>query len=326
MRARRVVMTEVGGPEVLRYEEYEVAQPGPGEAMIRQTAVGLNFIDIQHRTGRYPLPSYPSPIGMEGAGIVEAVGNGVHEVKRGDRVVYSSGPIGAYADLRLMTADRLVPLPEGISEAIAAAVFTKGVTAHYLIFTTYEVKPGDWILVHAAAGGVGVLLCQWASHLGARVIGTVSSAEKAEIARANGCEAVINYATEDFVEATRRLTGGKGVPVVYDSVGKDTFERSLRCLAPRGILASFGTASGPVPPLDVFELNRLGSLYVTSPAFLTHTRDRTEMLRRAADLFGAIECGILKVPEPKTYPLAEAARAHADLQARRTSGVSILVA
>ena len=325
MRAHRVVMTEVGGPEVLRYEEHDVPQPGPGEALIRQTAVGLNFIDIQHRTGRYPLPSYPSPIGMEGAGIVEAVGNGVHEVKRGDRVVYSSGPIGAYADLRVMTAHRLVPLPPEISEATAAAVLTKGITAQYLIFTTYVVQPGDWILVHAAAGGVGVLLSQWASHLGARVIGTVGSAEKAVIARANGCEAVINYTTEDFVEATLRLTEGKGVPVVYDSVGKDTFERSLRCLMPRGILASFGTASGPAPPLDVFDLNRLGSLYVTSPAFVTHTRERSELLRRAADLFGAIESGIIKVPEPKAYPLAEAARAHADLQARRTSGVSILV-
>ena len=325
MRAHRVVMTEVGGPEVLRYEEYEVGSPGPGEALIRQTAVALNYIDIQHRTGRYKLPAYPSPIGMEGAGVVEAVGANVADLKVGDRVVYSSAPIGAYASHRLMPAHRLVPLPAGISEQQAAASFTKGLTAHYLIHDTYVVQPGDTILVHAAAGGVGVLLCQWAKQVGGRVIGTVGSEEKAEIARANGCETVINYAKEDFVEKVRALTGGKGVPVVYDSVGKDTFDRSLLCLAPEGVLASFGTASGAVPPLDVFRLNTLGSLYVTSPAFVTYTTDRAELLRRSAEVFRAIASGMLRLLPIATYPLAEAARAHADLQARRTKGASVRV-
>jgi len=318
-------MGSPGPPSVLRYEQYDIATPGPHEVLIRQTAIGLNYIDIQHRTGRYPLPHYPSPIGMEGAGIIEAIGEGVDTFKPGDRVVYSSGPIGAYADLRLMTADRVVPLPAAIPDSVAAGVFTKGITAHYLIFTTFAVKAGDTILVHAAAGGVGLILCQWAKHLGATVIGTVGTEQKAELARAHGCDATIVYSKEDFVGAVRRLTDGKGVAAVFDSVGKDTFEKSLRCLAPRGLLASFGTASGPIASFDVFELNRLDSLYVTSPAYVTHTRDRTELLRRADALFGAIEAGIVKVKVGRTYPLADAARAHEDMQARRTTGVGILV-
>ena len=318
-------MGSPGPPSVLRYEQYDIAAPGPHEVLIRQTAIGLNYIDIQHRTGRYPLPVYPSPIGMEGAGIIEAIGEGVDTFKPGDRVVYSSGPIGAYADLRLMTADRVVPLPPAIPDSVAAGVFTKGITAHYLIFTTFAVKAGDTILVHAAAGGVGLILCQWAKHLGATVIGTVGTEQKAELARAHGCDATIVYSKEDFVGAVRRLTDGKGVAAVFDSVGKDTFEKSLRCLAPRGLLASFGTASGPIASFDVFELNRLNSLYVTSPAYVTHTRDRTELLRRADALFGAIAAGIVKVKVGRTYPLADAARAHEDMQARRTTGVGILV-
>jgi len=318
-------MASPGPPSVLRYEQYEVAAPGPGQVLIRHSAIGLNYIDIQHRTGRYPLPHYPSPIGTEGAGIVEAIGSGVHGLKPGERVVYSSLPIGAYADLRLMPADRLVPLPPAIPDSLAAGIFTKGITAHYLIFTTFAVKAGDAILVHAAAGGVGLILCQWAKHLGATVIGTVGTEQKAEIARAHGCDATIVYGAEDFVGAVRRLTQGAGVAAVFDSVGKDTFEKSLRCLAPRGLLVSFGTASGPIAPFDVFELNRLDSLYVTSPAFVTHTRDRGELLRRADALFGAIASGIVKIEVGRTYPLAEAARAHEDLQARRTAGVNILV-
>ncbi|MGE5201022.1 MAG: quinone oxidoreductase family protein [Acidobacteriota bacterium] len=325
MRAHRVAMTAPGGPEVLRYEAYDVPAPGPREALLRQSAIGLNYIDIQHRTGRYPLPSYPSPIGLEGAGVVEAVGAEVREVAVGDRVAYSSAPIGAYADLRTMPADRLIPLPPAISDAVAAAVVTKGLTAHYLLFTTYVVKPGDTILVHAAAGGVGVLLCQWARHLGATVIGTVGSDEKAAIARAHGCDHVVVYSREDFAAEVRRLTGGKGVPVVYDAVGKDTFEGSLRCLASRGLLVTFGTPSGAITPFDLFRLNTLGSLYVTSPAFVTHTTDRAELLTRAGALFAAIASGVLKLPPSRAYPLAEAARAHADLQARRTSGSNILV-
>jgi NADPH2:quinone reductase len=262
---------------------------------------------------------------MEGAGTIEAVGGAVDAFKPGDRVVYSSMPIGAYADARLMPADRLVHLPPAIPDSLAAGIFTKGVTAHYLIFTTFPVKAGDTILVHAAAGGVGLILCQWAKHLGATVIGTVGTEQKADIARAHGCDAAIVYTAEDFVDAVRRVTKGNGVAAVFDSVGKDTFERSLRCLAPRGLLVSFGTASGPIAPFDLFELNRLDSLYVTSPAFVTHTRERNELLRRAGALFDAVAAGIVKIKVERSYPLAQAARAHEDLQSRRTSGVSILV-
>lgn len=325
MPAHRIVMTEPGPPRVLRYEPYHVGEPGPGEVRLKQSAISLNYIDIQHRTGRYLLPSYPSPIGMEAAGVVEAVGAGVGEFRPGDRVAYSSAPIGAYADARLMPADRLVPLPDDISDEIAAAIFTKGLTAHYLLFTTYPVKRGDTILVHAAAGGVGLLLCQWANHLGARVIGTVGSAEKAAIARAYGCEVAILYREQDVVAAVRESTRGKGVPVVYDSVGKDTIDASLQCLAPRGLLVSFGTASGPIPPFDLFRLNTLGSLYVTSPAFITHTTERAELLARARALLDAIRGGILRVEIRARYRLQDAANAHEDLQARRTVGASILV-
>ena len=325
MRAHRIVMSEPGPPTVLRYESYDVAEPGPGEVRVRQTAIGLNYIDIQHRTGRYPLPHYPSPIGMEGVGVVEAVGAGGAEFRPGDRVAYSSAPIGAYADLRSMTADRLVPLPEDVSDEAAAAIFTKGLTAHYLLFTTYPVKRGDTVLVHAAAGGVGLLLCQWAKHLGARVIGTVGSPEKAAIAHARGCDETILYREVDVVAAVRKITNGKGVPVVYDSVGKDTIEASLRCLAPRGLLVSFGTASGPIPPFDLFRLNTMGSLYVTSPAFVTHTNERGELLARANALFDALRRGVITVEIRARYALKEAVRAHEDLQGRHTIGASILV-
>jgi NADPH2:quinone reductase len=325
MRAHRVVVTGPGGPEVLRYESYEPSALGPREALLRQTAVGLNYIDIQHRTGRYPLPRYPSPIGLEAAGVVEAIGADVREVAVGDRVAYSSAPIGAYADRRLMPADRLITLPTSISDETAAAIVTKGLTAHYLLFTTHAVKRGETVLVLPAAGGVGVLLGQWARHLGAKVIGGVGSDEKAEIARAHGCDHVVVYSQGDFAAEVRSLTGGTGVPVVYDAVGKDTFEASLKCLAPRGLLVSFGTPSGAIPPFDVFRLNTMGSLYVTSPAFVTHTTNRQELLSRAADLFSAIGSGIVKLPPIRTYPLADAARAHADLQGRRTTGSNILV-
>ena len=325
MRANRIVIDSPGPPSVLRYECHDIAAPAPHEVLLRQSAIGLNYIDIQHRTGRYPLPDYPSPIGMEGAGTIEAVGSAVDAFKPGDRVVYSSMPIGAYADVRLMPADRLVPLPPAIPDSLAAGIFTKGITAHYLIFTTFPVKAGDTILVHAAAGGVGLILCQWAKHLGATVIGTVGTEQKADIARAHGCDAAIVYSAEDFVDAVRRVTKGSGVAAVFDSVGKDTFERSLRCLAPRGLLVSFGTASGPIAPFDLFELNLLDSLYVTSPAFVTHTRERNELLRRADALFDAVTGGIVKIRVERSYPLAQAARAHEDLQSRRTSGVSILV-
>jgi NADPH:quinone reductase len=324
MLAHRIVMTEPGPSQVLRSETHELAAPGPGEVLLRQTAIGLNYIDIQHRTGRYKLPQYPSPIGLEGAGVVEAAGCDVADVKPGDRVAYCSGPIGAYADRRLVPAHRLVALPPSITEAQAAAMLTKGLTAHYLLFTTYPVKRGDTILVHAAAGGVGLILCQWAKHLGARVIGTVSSEAKAAIAREHGCDIAAIHGREDFVDAVRRATDGKGVPVVYDAIGKDTVEGSLHALAPRGLLVSYGTPSGAVPPFDLFRLNTLGSLYVTSPAFVTHTTDRGELLARAKALFDAVASGIVKVDVRARYPLRDAARAHEDLQARRTIGASIL--
>ncbi len=324
MSARRVVITEPGGPEMLRHETYEPGLPGPREVLLRHTAIGLNYIDLHHRTGRYPLPRYPSPIGLEAAGVVEAVGADVRELKPGDRVAYSAPPIGAYCDRRVMPIAGLVPLPEGISDALAAGIMTKGLTAHYLIFTTYVVKPGDVILVHAAAGGVGSILCQWARSLGAIVIGTVSTDDKAAFARAHGCAHPVVYTREDFVEAVKRLTGGKGVPVVYDSVGRDTIEGSLRCLAPKGLLVTFGTASGPIPPFDLFRLNTLGSIYVTSPAFVTHTSERAELLSRARDLFDAVARGIVTVEIAHRYPLADAARAQEDLRARRTTGIAIL--
>jgi NADPH2:quinone reductase len=324
MLAHRIVMTEPGPPQVLRYETHELAAPGPGEVLLRQTAIGLNYIDIQHRTGRYKLPQYPSPIGLEGAGVVEAIGRDVAEVKPGDRVAYCSGPIGAYADHRLVPAHRLVALPPSVAEAQAAAMLTKGLTAHYLLFTTYPVQRGDTILVHAAAGGVGLILCQWAKHLGARIIGTVSSEEKAAIAREHGCDIAVIHGQEDVADAVRRATDGKGVPVVYDAIGKDTIEGSLRALAPRGLLVTYGTPSGAIPPFDLFRLNTLGSLYVTSPAFVTHTTDRGELLARAKALFAAVEGGTVKIDIRARYPLRDAARAHEDLQSRRTVGASIL--
>jgi NADPH2:quinone reductase len=322
--AHRVVITAPGGPEVLRYEQHDLAEPGPGEVLVRQTAIGLNFIDVQHRTGRYPLPSYPAPIGMEGVGVIEAVGRGVAGFRAGQRVAYVQA-LGAYADRRVVPAERLIAVPDGVEDEVVAASLLKGLTAHYLVRTTYGVKAGDTILVHAAAGGVGLLLCQWAQHVGARVLGTVSTEEKARIAAAHGCDLPIVYTRDDFVARVREATRGAGVPVVYDAVGKDTFEGSLRCLAPRGLLVSFGTPSGPIPPLDLFRLNQMGSLYVTSPAFVTHTTDPAERRQRADELFAALAGGILRVEIRQTYRLAEAQRAHQDLQARHTTGASIII-
>ena len=322
--SRRVLIDHPGGPEVLRVEEAEVGAPGAGEVLLRHTAIGVNFIDIQHRTGRYPLPAYPAPLGIEGAGVVLEVGPGVDTVRPGQRVVYSFPPVGSYADLRRMEAEHLVPIPEGVEDDLAAAAFNKGLTAHYLLHTTYPVQSGETIVVHAAAGGVGSLLCQWASARGARVIGVVGSPEKARIAQENGCAAVVVHPREDLAARVRALTGGAGVPVVYDSVGRDSFEASLQCLRPRGTLVSFGTASGPIPPLDLFRLNTLGSLYVTSPAYVTHTQERAELLGRARDLFAALAAGTLRVSLGQVYDLADAAEAHRDLQGRRTTGASIL--
>jgi NADPH2:quinone reductase len=314
-----------GGPEAMRWEEIAVGDPGPGEVRLRQTAVGLNYIDVYHRTGQYPLPKMPAVIGLEGAGTVEAVGAQVSDLKAGDRVAYAAPPPGAYAQARLMPADRLIKLPDAIDDRQAAAMMLQGMTVRYLIRRTYPVKKGDTVLFHAAAGGVGLIACQWLKHLGATVIGTVGSAEKAALAKAHGCTHTINYRTEDFAARVRELTGGAGVPVVYDSVGKDTFEGSLKCLQPMGLMVLFGAASGPVPPLDLGRLAGLGSLYVTRPTLMTYTAKREDLVATAKDLFEVVTSGAVKIEIKQTYPLADAAQAHRDLEARKTTGSTILL-
>jgi NADPH2:quinone reductase len=314
-----------GGPEELRWEEVELGEPGRGEARVRHTAVGLNFTDIHFRTGRYPLREFPHVIGMEAAGVVEAIGPGVSEVAAGDRVAYASETPRAYAEATVMPVTRLVRLPDFVDDETAAATILKGFTAQYLLRGAYPVQAGETILIHAAAGGVGLIMCQWARHLGARVIGTVGTEEKAALARENGCEHPIVYTREDVVARVRELTGGEGLPVVYDGVGAATFEQSLGCLRRRGLLVSYGSAGGVPPPLEIFRLNRMGSLYLTSAGLADYIHDRTEMLERAGDLFEAMRTGAVRVPIHQRYPLAEAARAQRDLEARRTVGSSILL-
>ena len=316
---------EHGGPEVLRWEEVEVGEPGPGQLRVRHGAVGLNYIDVYHRTGLYPLPSLPWTLGMEGAGQVGAVGEGVTEFKPGDRVAYASPPVGAYAEVRLMPADRVVALPDAIDDRTAAAMMLQGMTAQYLLRRTYRVQPGDAILLHAAAGGVGLIASQWARHLGATVIGTVGSEEKAELARAHGCHHTILYNRENFVERVREITGGQGVAVVYDSVGKGTFMGSLDCLRPLGMMVSFGNASGPVPPFEPGILAAKGSLFFTRPTLMTYTAQRADLLASAAELFEVVSSGAVKIEVRQTYPLAETARAHRDLEARKTTGSTVLL-
>jgi NADPH2:quinone reductase len=303
---------EYGGPEVLRWEEVDVGDPGPGQLRVRHGAVGLNYIDVYHRTGLYPLPSLPWTLGMEGAGWVEAVGEGVAEFKVGDRVAYASPPVG-------------VALPEAIDDLTAAAMMLQGMTAQYLLRRTYRVQPGDAILLHAAAGGVGLIASQWARHLGATVIGTVGNDEKAELARAHGCHHAIVYTRENFVERVREITGGQGVAVVYDSVGKDTFTGSLDCLRPLGMMVSFGNASGPVPPFEPGILAAKGSLFLTRPTLMTYTAKRVDLVASAAELFEVVASGVVNIEVRQTYPLAEAARAHRDLEARRTTGSTVLL-
>jgi NADPH2:quinone reductase len=315
---------EVGGPEVMRYEEIEVGAPGPGQALIRQTAVGLNFIDVYFRSGLYPPPALPFTPGLEGAGVVEAVGEGVSDLAVGQRVAYASPPIGAYAEVRLHQADRLVPLPDGIGDEQAAAMMLKGMTAHYLLRRTFRVERGQTILFHAAAGGVGTIACQWAKHLGATVIGTVGSAAKAEVARAHGCDHPIRYDQEDLVARVREITDGKGVPVVYDSVGRSTFERSLDCLAPLGMLVSFGQSSGKIPPVDLGILSQKGSLYVTRPTLMTYTAARSDLLAAAGELFDVVRSGAVRIEINQRYPLRDAVAAHRALEGRETTGSTIL--
>ena len=314
----------VGGPEVLQWQAMEIGQPGPGEARVSHRAVGLNYIDTYHRSGLYPLP-LPSAIGLEAAGVVEAVGEGVADIAVGDRVAYAGGPVGAYSQARLMPADRLVRLPDAISFEQGAAMMLQGMTAQYLLRRTYRVQPGDTILIHAAAGGVGLIVCQWAKALGATVIGTVGSDAKAELAQAHGCDHPIVYTREKFAERVREITGGEGLPVVYDSIGKDTFMDSLACLRPLGVMASFGSASGPVPPLDIGVLAKLGSLYLTRPTLFTYTAKRSDLLATAAELFDVVASGKVRIDINQRYALREAAQAHRDLEGRRTTGSTILI-
>lgn len=316
---------EYGGPEVLRWEDVEVGDPGPGQLRIRHGAIGLNYIDVYHRTGLYPLPSLPWTLGMEGAGRVEAVGEGVTEFQVGDRVAYASPPVGAYAEVRLIPADRVVALPVAIDDQTAAAMMLQGMTAQYLLRRTYRVQPGDAVLLHAAAGGVGLIASQWARQLGALVIGTVGSDEKAAVARAHGCHHAIVYTRENFVERVREITNGQGVAVVYDSVGQETFMGSLDCLRPLGMMVSFGNASGPVPAFEPGLLAAKGSLFLTRPSLMHYTAQRRDLVASAAELFDVVASGAVKIEVRQTYPLAETAQAHRDLEARQTTGSTVLL-
>jgi len=313
---------ETGGPDVLKWEDGDVGDPGPGEIRVKHNAVGLNYIDVYHREGLYPLP-IPSGLGLEAAGVVEAVGDGVDNLKPGDRVSYGTGPVGAYSEARVMPATIAVKIPDGIEDATAAAMMLQGMTAEFLLNRTFPVQKGQTILFHAAAGGVGLIACQWAKAIGATVIGTVGTDEKAELARAHGCEHPIVYTREDFVERVKEITDGKGVPVVYDSVGKDTFMGSLDCLSPRGYLVNFGSASGPPEPLNLGLLAPKGSLYVTRPTLMTYCAAREDLELSSGRLFDMVGSGKVKIEVNQSYPLAEAAQAHRDLEARKTTGSTV---
>ena len=313
---------ETGGPEVLKWEEVEVGDPGPGQVKLRQEAVGLNYIDVYHRTGLYPQP-LPFTPGVEGAGVVEALGPDVIGLKVGDRVAYS-GPIGGYAEERLIDADKLVRLPDSISTEQAGAMLLQGMTAHMLLRSVHRVQPGETILIHAAAGGVGLIVCQWAKALGATVIGTVGSEDKAELARAHGCDHPILYKTQDFAVEVDRITNGAKLPVVYDSIGKDTFQKSLDCLAPKGLMVTFGNASGPVPPVEPGLLAQKGSLFLTRPTLFTYTATRAGLDEAANELFDVVASGKVKVEVKQRFALKNVAEAHRVLEARKTSGSTVL--
>jgi NADPH2:quinone reductase len=321
--AKAVRFHKQGGPEVLQYEDVQVGEPGPGQAQIRHTAVGVNFVDTYQRSGLYPM-QLPAVAGNEAAGVVEALGPGVTELKAGDRIAYTGLP-GSYCEVRIVPADRLVKLPQGISEEQGASMMLKGLTVHYLIHSTYAVKKGETVLWHAAAGGVGLIACQWLKAMGVTVIGTVGSEEKAALAKAHGAEHVINYSRENFVERVKSITGGKGVPVVYDSVGKSTWEGSLDCLRPRGLMVSFGNASGAVPPVNLGILSTKGSLYVTRPTLATHIAMRADLVERSKSLFDMVTSGKLKIETTGRYKLADAAQAHRDLEGRKTTGSIVLL-
>lgn len=321
---KAIRFTETGGPEVLKWVDVEVGEPGPGEIRVTHHAVGLNYIDVYFRTGLYPQP-LPAGLGMEAAGVVDAVGAGVDFLKVGDRVAYATRPPGAYAQARVMSAAGVVRLPDALSFETGAAMMLQGMTAQYLLRRTYRVKAGDTILIHAAAGGVGSIVCQWAKALGATVIGTVGSDEKAQQAKAHGCDYPIVYTRENFAERVKEITHGALLPVVYDSIGKDTFKGSLDCLAPLGLMVSFGNASGPVPPIDSGELSSRGSLYFTRPTLFSYIAKRDDLEQTAGELFDVVSSGKVTIGVNQRYPLQDAARAHADLEARRTTGSTILL-
>lgn len=322
--AKAIRFHEKGGPEVLRLEDVTLGDPGPGEARVRHAAIGVNFVDTYFRTGLYPA-TLPSGLGTEGAGVVEAVGPGVTHVRPGDRVAYAGGPLGAYSEARVMPAGGLVKLPDGVDERTAAAMMLKGLTVQYLIRRTHRVARGETVLFHAAAGGVGLIACQWLKALGATVIATAGSDEKAALAKAHGADHVIVYTRESFPERVRELTGGRGVAVVYDSVGKATFLGSLDCLQPMGLMVTFGNASGPVQAVDLSLLTQKGSLFVTRPTLFTYIAKREDLEAMAAELFEVVRSGQVKIEIGRTFPLAEAARAHRELEARHTTGSSILL-
>jgi len=313
-----------GGPEVMEYVDVQVGEPGAGEARVRHHAIGLNYIDVYFRTGLYPQ-QMPAGLGMEGAGVIEAVGPDVKHVKPGDRVAYACLPPGAYADVRVMPAGSLVKLPDSISFETAAAMMLQGLTVQYLFHRTFPLKGGETILFHAAAGGVGLIACQWARALGVTMIGTVGSDEKGQLAKAHGCTHVINYNKENFVERVKELTGGKGVPVVYDSIGKDTFLGSLDCLSPLGMMVSYGSASGPVPPFSLNELASRGSLFITRPTLFSYAAQRQDLEAMAADVFRMVESGKVKIEINQRYALKDVQQAHRDLESRKATGSTILL-
>lgn len=323
--AKAIRVHKTGGPDVLQWEDFEPGEPGPSQVRVRHTAVGLNFIDVYFRKGIYPAPGLPFIPGVEGAGVVDKVGSGVTEFRPGDRVAYPSSPLGAYTEARLIPADRLVPIPANINDRTAAAMMLKGTTAQYLLRRTYRVQPGETILFHAAAGGVGLIACQWAKQLGATVIGTVSSEAKAKLAAEHGCDYPIIYTKENFVQRVREITKGEGVPVVYDSVGKDTFMQSLDCLRPLGMMVSFGQSSGVVPPFDIGVLSAKGSLFLTRPTSSTYMTKRPDLLASANELFQVVGQGNVRIEIKQTFPLKDAASAHRALEGRVTTGSSVLI-
>jgi NADPH2:quinone reductase len=321
--AKAIRFHKQGGPEVLQVDDVPVGDPGPGQVRIRHTAIGVNFVDIYQRSGLYPM-QLPAIAGNEGAGVVEALGKGVKDLKVGERVAYTGLP-GSYCEARIVPADRMVKIPKGISDEQAASMMLKGLTVHYLIHSTYKVKKGDTVLWHAAAGGVGTIACQWLKKLGVNTIGTVGSPEKVQLAKAHGCKYVINYSTENFVEKVNEITKGKKLPVVYDAVGKSTWDGSLDCLQPRGLMVSFGNASGAVPPVNLGILATKGSLYVTRPSLGAYIATRADLVKRSNDLFNAVKSGKVKIETTARHTLEDAAQAHRDLEGRKTTGSIVLI-